>query len=89
MPIPTLSRLNRPFSPPTSAVGSMHHSHSGHTRTRTLSPPLSNTSYSPTITPGPQQQKLNVVTRVAIEGKAKQGQDGVAIKMYLKVRGTE
>lgn len=32
------------------------------------------------------QQKLNVVTRVAMEGRAKQDQDGAAIKMYLKVR---
>ncbi|KAG1754338.1 hypothetical protein EDB19DRAFT_1823678 [Suillus lakei] len=30
------------------------------------------------------QAKLNVVTRLAIEGKAKQGQDGISIKMYLK-----
>lgn len=50
-----------------------------------MSPATTSTSYSPTITSGGQQQKVNVVTRVAIEGKAKQGQDGVAIKMYLKV----
>ncbi|KAF9246346.1 hypothetical protein BU15DRAFT_85132 [Melanogaster broomeanus] len=31
------------------------------------------------------QPKLNVVTRLAIEGKAKQGHDGATIKMYLKL----
>jgi len=54
--------------------------------TRTLSPPISqSTSYSPTVTPYSNSTKLNVVTRVAIEGKAKQGKDGANIKMYLKV----
>ncbi|EEB87821.1 hypothetical protein MPER_14673, partial [Moniliophthora perniciosa FA553] len=28
---------------------------------------------------------MNVVTRVAIEGKAKQGLDGAGVKMYLKL----
>jgi hypothetical protein len=28
---------------------------------------------------------MNVVSRIAIEGKAKQGQDGASIKMYMKV----
>lgn len=41
------------------------------------------TSYSPTVT-GNGQQKLNVVTRMAIEGKAKQGQEGVSVRMFLK-----
>ncbi|RDB21428.1 hypothetical protein Hypma_011789 [Hypsizygus marmoreus] len=49
-----------------------------------MSPAPTNTSYTPTIVSA-GQQKLNVVTRVAIEGKAKQGQDGVSIKMYLKM----
>jgi hypothetical protein len=40
---------------------------------------------SHTFTATTQQPKLNVVTRLAIEGKAKEGQDGIAIKMYLKV----
>ncbi|KAF8965198.1 hypothetical protein BDZ97DRAFT_1904098 [Flammula alnicola] len=44
----------------------------------------SSTSYSPTVT-GNNQQKLNVVTRVAIEGKAKKGQDGASIRMFLKI----
>ncbi|KAG2362494.1 hypothetical protein BDR07DRAFT_1451109 [Suillus spraguei] len=53
---------------------------------RTISPPLSANASSHTFTATPQQQtKLNVVTRLAIEGKAKQGQDGIAIKMYLKL----
>lgn len=66
--------------------------------TRLMSPPLAtpsrldmrtvsnNTSYTPTvISVGGGQQKLNVVTRVAIEGKVKRGQKGASIRMYLKV----
>jgi hypothetical protein len=52
---------------------------------RAISPPLSANASSQTFTATAQQPKLNVVTRLAIEGKAKQGQDGIAIKMYLKV----
>lgn len=53
---------------------------------RAISPPLSANASSQTFTATTQQQpKLNVVTRLAIEGKAKQGQDGIAIKMYLKL----
>jgi len=52
--------------------------------TRTLSPPLSSPPLSNSaLTIG--QQRLNVVTRLAIEGKAKQGDNGATIKMYLKV----
>ena len=46
---------------------------------------ISNASYSPTVTSGSGALKLNVVTRVAIEGKAKRGQDGASIRMFLKV----
>ncbi|KAG6833644.1 hypothetical protein H0H87_002840 [Tephrocybe sp. NHM501043] len=42
-------------------------------------------SYAPTITPGGLHQKLNVVTRVAIEGKAKQNKEGASIRLYLKI----
>ncbi|KAJ7864849.1 hypothetical protein B0H14DRAFT_2735890 [Mycena olivaceomarginata] len=84
MPIPTSQRHSRPNSPPTNTNGSA---------TTPLRPrlsgvfntPSSGTAYSPTITPGSQTQKLNVVTRVAIEGKAKNGDDGAGIKMYLKI----
>ena len=51
---------------------------------RQMSPTLS-VSSSQAFTIG-QQQKLNVVTRLAIEGRAKHGQDGASIKIYLKVR---
>ncbi|KZT69808.1 hypothetical protein DAEQUDRAFT_241238 [Daedalea quercina L-15889] len=51
--------------------------------TRTVSPPLTTASYSNATTMG--QQKLNVVTRLAIEGKSKKGWDGASIKMYLKI----
>lgn len=33
--------------------------------------------------------KINVVTRTAIEGKTKQGEEGASIKMYLKVSYSE
>ena len=35
------------------------------------------------------QQKLNIVTRVAIEGRAERGANGANIKMYLKVSSSE
>lgn len=47
--------------------------------------PQSVHSYSPTVTSAGQVAKMNVVTRVVVEGKAKQGQDGASIKMYMKV----
>lgn len=48
---------------------------------RTHSPPLSVTTPS---TVGPQTQRLNIVTRLAIEGDAKKT-ESVPIKMYMKV----
>ncbi len=52
------------------------------------SPPLSfSPSISHTTTVGPQ--KLNIVTRVVIEGRAERGANGAAIKMYLKVSNTQ
>ncbi|KAI0256546.1 hypothetical protein BJV78DRAFT_288017 [Lactifluus subvellereus] len=48
---------------------------------RTHSPPLSVTTPS---TVGPQTQRLNIVTRLAIEGNAKKT-EGVPIKMYMKL----
>ncbi|KAF9066299.1 hypothetical protein BDP27DRAFT_1330787 [Rhodocollybia butyracea] len=44
----------------------------------------SHSTSTPTVTSG-ISQKLNVVTRVAIEGKAKQDEDSVSIRMYLKL----
>ncbi|KAL0059985.1 60S acidic ribosomal protein P1 [Marasmius tenuissimus] len=53
-----------------------------------LSPPLStatSTGYaSSTVNGAGSSAKMNVVTRVAIEGKAKPGRDGAAVNMYLK-----
>ena len=48
---------------------------------RTHSPPLSVSSPS---TLGPQTQRLNIVTRLAVEGNAKKAEN-VPIKMYMKV----
>ncbi|KAJ7137734.1 hypothetical protein C8R44DRAFT_335991 [Mycena epipterygia] len=84
MPIPTSQRHSRPNSPPTNSTNStatpLRPRISG-----VFNTPSSGTSYSPTVTQGAHPQKLNVVTRVAIEGKAKHGQDGAGIKMYLKI----
>ncbi|TFY71875.1 hypothetical protein EVG20_g1125 [Dentipellis fragilis] len=48
----------------------------------TSSPPSSITG---TSTVSPQVQRMNIVTRIAIEGKAKRDEENVAIKMYLKL----
>ncbi|KAH9060011.1 hypothetical protein EDB87DRAFT_1618001 [Lactarius vividus] len=48
---------------------------------RTNSPPLSVSSPS---TLGPQTQRLNIVTRLAVEGNAKKAEN-VPIKMYMKL----
>ncbi|TFK54657.1 hypothetical protein OE88DRAFT_1642017 [Heliocybe sulcata] len=53
-------------------------------RTRTSSPPLSTIGSSQAFTLG-QQPKINIVTRLAVEGKAKHGYDGAEIRMYLKL----
>ncbi|KAJ7074129.1 hypothetical protein C8F01DRAFT_1099335 [Mycena amicta] len=83
MPTPS-QRYSRPNSPPGDATESA--TTPLRPRLSTLfNTPNSGTSYSPTVTPAGQAQKLNVVTRVAIEGKANQGEDGVGIKMYLKI----
>ena len=51
------------------------------------SPPLSvaPSSYSVSHATSIGQQRLNVVTRVAIEGRSERGANGASIKMYLKV----
>lgn len=52
-------------------------------RNGTVSPPLTSTGSYSTTTTG---QKLNVVSRLAIEGKVKQGSDTASVKLYMKVR---
>ncbi len=56
-------------------------------RSVTGSPPLSFPSSTYSISHGTTvgSQKLNIVTRVAIEGRAERGAKGAGIKMYLKV----
>ncbi|KAI0372964.1 hypothetical protein BV20DRAFT_938919 [Pilatotrama ljubarskyi] len=49
------------------------------------SPLLSTTAYSTSHATTVGQQKLNVVTRLAIEGRAERGANGAAIKIYLKI----
>ncbi|KAJ7204297.1 hypothetical protein C8J57DRAFT_1202576 [Mycena rebaudengoi] len=81
MPIPTSQRHSRPNSPPSNTTStSIRPGLSG-----VFNTPSSGTAYSATVTQGAHPQKLNVVTRVAIEGKAKHGEDGAGIKMYLKI----
>ncbi|KAJ7286252.1 hypothetical protein C8J57DRAFT_1664164 [Mycena rebaudengoi] len=70
MPIPTSQRHSRPNSP---------------LRTPHPRQYARGLRTSATVTQGAHPQKLNVVTRVAIEGKAKHGEDGAGIKMYLKI----
>jgi len=51
--------------------------------------PRSTSSHTQTITSVGQVVKINAVTRIAIEGKAKQGEEGASVKMYLKVSYSE
>ncbi|KAF8163441.1 hypothetical protein B0H34DRAFT_856929 [Crassisporium funariophilum] len=73
MPVASSSRYEQPLSPPPMSATPSR------SNLRTLS------TNSPTVTSGSHQQKLNVITRVAIEGKAKHGQDGASIRMFLKI----
>ena len=75
MPVSHSSRSRHTSPPPTVTPA-----RTGHKRSVS-----SNPGYSPTITSSGPQQKLNVVTRVAIEGKARRTQDGASIRMFLKV----
>ena len=77
MPVPTSSRYEQLFSPPSMISTPSRFSHSRN--------PSNNTGYSPTVTSVSNQPKLNVVSRLAIEGKAKRGQEGASIRMFLKV----
>ncbi|KAG6898286.1 hypothetical protein C0992_000731 [Termitomyces sp. T32_za158] len=80
----TYPRQDRPQSPAsTSSATTLTPVRAKHVYSMSSVP--SNTSYSSTVTSGGQQQKLNVVTRVAIEGKAKKDKDGASVRMYLKL----
>ena len=48
----------------------------------TVSPPLTSTGSYTTTAAG---LKLNVVSRLAIEGKVKQGSENASVKLYMKV----
>jgi hypothetical protein len=77
MPVPTTTPLRdrRQASPPQSTATPMRTPSRG-----------AYSAYTPTVTSGTGTTKMNVVTRVALEGRAKHGEDGASIKMYLKVR---
>lgn len=81
MAIPTHSRRDKPPSSPAAVTPSQRRHHVS----SLVSPSISGSTYAPTITSNGHSPKLNIVTRVAIEGKATQGQDGASVKMYLKV----
>ncbi|KAG6814572.1 hypothetical protein H0H92_000100 [Tricholoma furcatifolium] len=83
MPAPVYPRRMRSQSPPLTPSTN----NATPTRLKNVypaSPAPSSTSYTPTVTSGSLQQKLNIVTRVAIQGKANQDKDGATIRMYLK-----
>ena len=68
----------RPFSTMPSASRHSRQSLSG-------SPPLSTPTYSVSHATAIGTQKLNIVSRVVIEGSAERGANGAAIKMYMRV----
>lgn len=79
MPVSTSSQSSATYTTSTAtATPSRFH------LSQPISPP-SMSSYAPTVTPAGQVLRMNVVSRIAIEGKAKQGQDGASVKMYMKV----
>ncbi|CAK5265331.1 unnamed protein product [Mycena citricolor] len=82
-----MQRSSRTHSPPTSTTHAtttpLRSTRSGLFNNNTQS--AFTTTYTPTVTQGSQAQKPIVVTRVAIEGKANQGEDGAGIRMYLKI----
>ncbi|PPQ98811.1 hypothetical protein CVT24_003365 [Panaeolus cyanescens] len=43
------------------------------------------TSYTPTIVSNATQPRMNIVSRVAVEGRVRKGQDNASIKMFLKL----
>ncbi|KAG6862067.1 hypothetical protein C0995_007197 [Termitomyces sp. Mi166 len=82
--MPAYPRQDRPQSPAsTSSAATSTPARPKHVYS--TSPAPSTTSCSSTVTPGGPQQKLNVVTRVAIEGKTKKDKDGASVRMYLKM----
>lgn len=92
--IPVLLNLLHRKNHPTMPVSSYSRDSTPYTASTTTatpprfhpSQPTSPTiSYAPTVTSLGQALRMNVVSRIAIEGKAKQGQDGASIKVYMKV----
>lgn len=76
----SLSRHSRPPSPPSPVLA-----HPATTPVRPLVRRPSS-SYTPTVTSGGQQSPRVNITRLAIEGRARQNQDGASVVVYLKVR---
>lgn len=82
MPVSTSTRSSTAYATPASPLTPSQAS------LNPMSSP-STTFHAPTITSVGQVVKTNVVTRIAIEGKAKQGEEGASVKMYLKVSYSE
>ncbi|KAK2466831.1 hypothetical protein APHAL10511_001089 [Amanita phalloides] len=77
----TPSRNGRPPSPPSPTF-----THTSTTPMRfTNSRRPSSSSYTPTLISGGQQAQKVSITRLAIEGRARQNQDGASVKIYLKI----
>ncbi|KAF8623465.1 hypothetical protein AX15_006249 [Amanita polypyramis BW_CC] len=79
MPL-VISRHTRPPSPP-----SPTDTYLSTTPVRATHMRRSSSSYTPTVTSGGQPAPKVNVTRLAIEGRARQNQDGASVKVYLKI----
>ncbi|XP_006458000.1 hypothetical protein AGABI2DRAFT_183107 [Agaricus bisporus var. bisporus H97] len=77
MPVSSYSRDSTPYTASTTTATPP--------RFHPSQPTSPTISYAPTVTSLGQALRMNVVSRIAIEGKAKQGQDGASIKVYMKL----
>ncbi|KAF8636609.1 hypothetical protein AX17_003419 [Amanita inopinata Kibby_2008] len=78
MPASTASRQSRPASPSSPTRLPLTPVRPGHAR-------RPSSSYAPTVLSGGGQQQKVTITRLAIEGRARQGHDGASVRMYLKM----
>ncbi|KAG6917934.1 hypothetical protein DXG01_000371 [Tephrocybe rancida] len=83
MPVPTNPRQNHLLNPTSTSYATSTPVRAKSVYPMSHSP--SSTSYSQTVISGGLHPKLNVVTRVAIEGKTNQNKDGASVRLYLKI----
>lgn len=77
MPVPLHSRYEQPQSPPSIMITPA--------RSNFIRSASNNTSYTPTVVSNGAQPRTNIVSRVAVEGRVRKGQDSAPIKLFLKV----